>query len=58
MLQGLDITADRPATEEREIEITPEMIREGASVLYRMDTSVATEEFWAKEVYEAMARCR
>ncbi len=38
-----------------DVEITPEMIEAGASVLYRMETAFAGEEFWAKEVYKAMA---
>ncbi len=37
------------------IEITPEMIEAGASVLYRMETAFAREEIWAEEVYRAMA---
>lgn len=41
--------SDRP-----EIEVTPEMIEAGASVLYRMETAFAGEEFWAEEVYRAM----
>lgn len=44
--------ADRPTDE---IEITPEMIAAGASVLYGMELAFATEEFWAAEVYRAMA---
>src|SRR5262249_15985823 len=35
-------------------EITDEMIGAGASVLYRMETAFASEEFWAHEVYVAM----
>ena len=35
--------------------ITPEMIEAGASVLYRMEFAFASEEFWAEEVYRAMA---
>ena len=46
---------DRPASETDEIEITPEMIEAGASVLYRMETAFAWEPFWAEEVYRAMA---
>ena len=42
-------------SEQFKIEITPEMIEAGASVLYRMETAFAGEEFWAKEVYFAMA---
>ncbi len=38
-----------------EIEVTPEMIEAGASVLYGMETAFAGEEFWAEEVYRAMA---
>ena len=38
-----------------EIEITPEMIKAGASVLYRMELAFAREELWAEEVYRAMA---
>ena len=40
---------------DREIEITPEMIEAGASVLYRMELAFAGEEFWAEEIYRAMA---
>ena len=40
---------------ETEIEITPEMVKAGASVLYGMELDFAREEFWAKEVYRAMA---
>lgn len=35
-------------------EVTPEMIEAGASVLYGMELDFASEEFWAREVYEAM----
>ena len=38
-----------------EIEVTPEMIAAGASVLYKMELAFAGEEFWAEEVYRAMA---
>ena len=38
-----------------EIEVTPEMIEAGASVLFRMETAFAREEFWAEEVFRAMA---
>ena len=38
-----------------DVEITPEMIEAGASILYRMETAFAGEEFWAEEVYRAMA---
>ncbi len=43
--------------DEREhgVEITPEMIEAGASVLYKMELAFASEEFWAREVYRAMA---
>lgn len=41
-----------------DIEITPAMIEAGASVLYRMEPLFASEEFWAKEVYRAMASAR
>ena len=40
---------------EQRVEITPEMIEAGASVLYRMELAFAREEFWAGEVYRAMA---
>ena len=39
-------------------EMTPAMIEAGASVLYGMELAFASEEFWAKEVYTAMARLR
>ncbi len=41
-----------------EIEVTPEMIKRGASVLYRMTTHIADEEYWAEEIYTAMASLR
>ena len=47
---------DRPALEKEEIEITPEMIEAGASVLYGMELAFATEEVWAERVYIAMVR--
>lgn len=34
--------------------LTPAMIEAGAKVLCRMEPSLATEEFWAKEIYTAM----
>jgi hypothetical protein len=45
-----------PATEK--IEITPEMIEAGASVLCRFETFTAGESYWAEEVYKAMASRR
>ena len=39
---------------ESEIEITPEMIEAGASILYGMELAFAREEYWAEEVYRAM----
>lgn len=45
--------ADRPAPE-LEIEITPEMIEAGASVLCGFNTYYSGEEHWAEEVYRAM----
>lgn len=49
------LAGDRPALAELEIEITPEMVEAGASVLYRMEPAFHGEEFWAKEIYRAMA---
>ena len=51
-----DVIADLDRDERgREAEITPEMIEAGASVLCRMTTALADEEFWAVETYRAMA---
>jgi hypothetical protein len=48
---------DRQAgAEGTEDEITPEMIRAGASVLYGFETQTADEAYWAVEVYRAMRR--
>lgn len=47
--------ADRPAPTE-EIEITPEMIEAGASILCGFETETAGEEYWAKKVFLAMMR--
>ena len=41
-----------------EIEITPEMIEAGTSVLYGMELAFASEESWAERVYRAMASVR
>ena len=41
-----------------EIEVTPEMVEAGASVLYGMELAFASEEFWAERVYRAMASVR
>ncbi len=52
-----------------EIEVTPGMVRAGASVLCGMELAFASEEYWAEKVYKAMvtsdsggaavaARCR
>jgi hypothetical protein len=49
--------ASEPVTPE-EIEMTPEMVAAGASVLYLMDLDSAREEFYAREVYMAMASLR
>jgi hypothetical protein len=49
---------DRPAREEDEIEVTPEMIEAGASVLYGMETSIVNEHGWAERVYTAMETIR
>ena len=38
--------------------VTRAMEEAGASVLYRMELYFASEEFWAKEIYEAMERAR
>ncbi len=46
---------DAEGGDRQEIEVTPEMIEAGASVLYGMELAFAGEEFWAKEVYKAMA---
>jgi hypothetical protein len=49
---------DRPDELGAEIEVTPEMVRAGASVLYGMELTFAGEEFWAKRVYLAMSRLK
>jgi hypothetical protein len=41
-----------------EPEVTPEMIEAGTNVLYRMTTHIADEEYWAEEIYRAMASLR
>lgn len=41
-----------------EIEITPEMIRAGVSVLCAFDTSFEGEEVWAVRIYRAMETAR
>jgi hypothetical protein len=46
------------APDNAEDEITPEMTRAGASVLYGMELAFASEDYWAKEVYCAMRRVR
>ena len=51
----LDTMSDPKLTECDDVEITPEMVEAGASVLYRMEPAFHSEEFWAKEVYRAMA---
>jgi len=38
-----------------DIEITPEMIEAGASILCHFQTETAGEDYWAEEVYKAMA---
>ena len=38
-----------------EVEITPEMTEAGSAVLCRMRLDLADEDFWAEEVYRAMA---
>ena len=49
------MAADRPVQSEG-IEITPEMIEAGASVLYGFETIFSDEELWARKVFESMAR--
>lgn len=39
-----------------EIEVTPEMIKAGASVLCSFETLTASEEYWAEKVYKAMSK--
>ena len=51
----MDEHLHEPAAAVYEIEVTPEMITAGASVLYRMELDFAREEFWAEEIYRAMA---
>jgi hypothetical protein len=41
-----------------ELEVTPEMIEAGAAVLCRMTTHFAGEDYWAEEIYKAMAARR
>jgi len=51
------MTRQAGATEENdEIEITPEMIEAGASVLFGFETFFADEELWAARVFETMVR--
>ncbi len=38
--------------------ITPEMIEAGTSILYKMTTHIADEEYWAEEIYQAMEKAR
>ena len=52
---SVDAMSDPKPTDCDDVEITPEMIEAGASVLYRMELAFAGEEFWAEEVYRAMA---
>lgn len=40
------------------IDITPEMVEAGASVLCSFQTLTAGEEYWAKQVYATMERVR
>lgn len=47
--------ADKPALSEEEIEITPKMIEAGSTVVCKINFAFADEEFWAAEVYQAMA---
>ncbi len=37
-----------------DIEVTAAMAKAGASVIYRMELELSSEEFWAREIYEAM----
>lgn len=49
---------DPPATgrrsEDREVEITPEMIEAGVAVLYCFETETADEAYWARRIFVAM----
>ncbi len=49
-----DRNADTPPNADEEIEITPEMIEAGASVLCGFETLTASESYWAEMVYRAM----
>jgi len=42
--------------DDSEIEITPGMIKAGASVLCGFNTYFTDEAYWAQETYRAMAR--
>ena len=46
---------DRLSEKELAIVVSKEMISAGASVLCRMDTTMAREDFWAGQVYRVMA---
>lgn len=53
---------DRPAPSgegelQEEVEVTPEMVSAGASVLWELEGEVSKEAL-AREVFRAMARCR
>lgn len=45
---------DRPANQTEGVQITPEMVQAGASVLWELDGEVS-KEVLAREVYLAMA---
>ena len=50
--------ANAPPELAKEMEVTPEMLRAGASVLCGFDITTADEAYWAKRVYLAMTRAR
>ncbi len=52
----LDTMSDPKLTDYDDAEITPVMIRAGASVLCGFETYSTDEAYWAKETYRAMAR--
>ena len=44
--------------QEQQVEIAPVIIDSGTSIVYKMTTYIADEEYWAEEVYRAMvAHC-
>ena len=53
---GVTVTRVKARPDGEEIELTPEMIEAGASVLCGFSTYFSDEAHWAKEVYKAMVK--